>query len=106
MNRPKQSVFMGHKYRLEWKKDLRDEKRRKMFGITNHEESLIQFDEGMNLEREKETVLHEIIHQMFAHSGLGYEEEEEEQLASFLGNALLHHMSENRVLWRYLMRAK
>jgi Zn-dependent peptidase ImmA (M78 family) len=106
MDKPKASVFMGHSYRLEWGPDLKAEDGDKAFGITDHERSVIKLDSGMNPERERETMLHEVIHQMLTHSALGLREKQEEKLAEFFGNAIAHHLMVNKPFWRYLMQGK
>lgn len=95
---------MGQKFKIEWSEPGKLIADTQCFGATHTIDSRIEIDGGLTHERERETLIHEILHQMVSHSGLGLDDEEEEKIVSFLGTALHHHITSNPSLWRWVMR--
>jgi hypothetical protein len=74
------------------------------YGITDHDTQAISIDSGMSHDRERETVVHESLHQMFGTANLGLDYDLEEKIVSFMGAALVGHMRDNPAFWRYVMQ--
>ncbi len=72
------------------------------WGETDHELQRILVQDGLTHEKEREVVLHEILHQILGLGNVGLSEDDEENVCTFLGAALVGHMRDNPTLWRYL----
>lgn len=74
------------------------------WGETDHEKQTITVQDALPHDKEREIVMHEILHQMAGLGNLGIEPEDEETVATFFGAALIGHMRDNPTLWRYLIK--
>jgi hypothetical protein len=104
MKRPARSRFMGQTYRVAFEspdKVVNDEGSA-CYGTTEHDANRIQVCDNLGHDKERDTVLHECLHQILTLGGLGLEDEVEERLCTFLGTALIGHMRDNPGIWRYL----
>lgn len=72
------------------------------YGSTVHDTQSIHIADGYPHDLERNTVLHECLHQMFSLAHLGLEPEVEEKVCTFLGAAVVGHIRDNPGLWRYL----
>jgi hypothetical protein len=102
--RPRKSRFMGHAYKIKYEAGVVHEGR-ECYGVTAHDAKCITIEEGMDALQEADTLIHEMLHQMFAYSGIEFEDEVEEQIVTFLGSAISGHMADNLSCWRYLLRS-
>lgn len=102
MNRPARSRFMGITYSLSYP-PLVGEAGEK-WGETDHELQTIAVQDSLPHDKQREIVLHEILHQMAGLGNLGLGPEDEEKVATFFGAALVGHMRDNPTLWRYLLK--
>lgn len=105
--RPKRSKFMGQYFKIDYVDKVidSDEPDKRLFGMLHDEESVILIRDGMDHEREREVLLHEVTHQLFNMSGIKWSGDQEESVTSFLGAALLSHIRENKKFWSYIMEA-
>lgn len=102
-SRPKRSRFMSSDYSIKWvERDTLVVDGDTCHGATKHSRQSIEIELGQTHIQERDTVLHECLHQMFAASGLDLKPELEERIVGFLGGAVIHHLHENPSLWRYL----
>jgi hypothetical protein len=99
--RPKQSKHMGHMYRIKYVKELK-EGEDILCGQTDNDKAIIQIEEGMPASKERETLLHEVLHQLLEISG--FPEDIEEQICTYGGAALGAHIDANPLFWRYVTR--
>lgn len=74
------------------------------WGLTDTNEQTIQVEEGLSHDKERSITLHESLHQMITYSGLELDDETEEAIVSYLGDALVGHMRDNPSFWRYLVQ--
>lgn len=106
-NRPTQSHFMSHTYEIEWvPQESIEVEGGRCWGLTEHAEHRIRIEDTMPQSREREVLLHEVLHQMFMQSGLPLSHEEEEAVVRFFGGALIHHLDQNPKFWRYISSRK
>ena len=88
--------ILGLTYRIERVPVVsRDEK---LFGMINYEDLVISIDEALSPERQKVTILHEIIHGILEALGLS-PENENETLVQGLTSALYQCFLDNRDLF-------
>jgi len=100
--RPKRSKFLGLDYKIEYVPDLvvdGDE----LNGLCKHVEETILIAENLSHHTERETILHEILHQIIGKGGFPLPAKWEEGLVTFLAGALIAHLKDNRALWRFLL---
>ena len=74
------------------------------WGETDHSLQTIEVDETLAHDKEREIVMHEILHQMAGLGNLGLTDEDEEKVCTFFGAALIGHLRDNPTLWRYLLK--
>ena len=101
--RPARSRFMGQSYTFSFDPAVTVEGE-ECYGSCIHEDQSIHVLEGMPHDRERDTALHECMHQMFSTANVGLDGETEEKVVTFLGSALIGHMRDNPMLWRYLLQ--
>lgn len=94
---------MGYDYSITFDPVVRVEGE-ECYGATNHDDQRISILEGMPHDRERDTVLHECIHQILSNANAGLDPEVEEKVCTLLGTALVGHMRDNVTLWRYLLQ--
>lgn len=104
--RPRQSVYMGHAYRISWapRGTVKQDDGTPCWGLTDTDTHTIHIERGMRPTKEREIVLHEVLHQLYDSSVLSeVPAEVEEPLVTYLGRAIGAHMEENLELWEYLL---
>jgi hypothetical protein len=77
------------------------------FGVTDHNAQVIRVEEGMKPEREVSLLIHEPLHQMIGSASMkfhGTTDEVEEQVCTFVGDAIAGHIRDNPDFWRYLVK--
>jgi hypothetical protein len=113
MDRPVSSKFMGHEYEIKWfpkneitlnPEDTGAPVAIRCFGLTDMEHLTISIEEGMPPTLEKAVLVHEVLHQLCASSGLGLDPELEEKIVTFYGEAIHAHVQSNKSFWRYILR--
>lgn len=102
LERPRQSKFMGHVYKIKYQVEVKSEEGDTLCGETDNNKCTILIEEGMPATKERETLLHEVIHQLRDNNTLPYEQEE--ALVTHLGAALNAHIADNPLFWRYVTR--
>lgn len=103
MNRPKKSDFHGIRFEITYPSELKDDQEEGALGLTDHLKNSIQILDGQPHEREREVLIHEVLHQMAEYSGIAFRKNQEEQIVSYYGSALLSHIRDNPSFWRYVM---
>lgn len=98
---PKTSRFMGRRYRVEVVEKVGDGDR---YGETDHLSKVIRLESASDHDQIRETLLHEIIHQVAYMMEMNLPEDSEEQVATVLGRALLGHMRDNHALWTWMLK--
>lgn len=101
MKIPKTSRFMGRRYKVEFVEKVSDGDR---YGETDNVAKVIRIEESADHDQLRETLLHEVIHQVAYMTELALSDEDEERVATLLGRALLGHMRDNHSLWLWLMK--
>jgi hypothetical protein len=101
MKRPARSRFMGIDYSLSFLPQVGEGEK---WGETDHSLMNISVEDGLSHDKEREIVLHEILHQLMGLGHLELSPEDEERVATFMGTALIGHMRDNITLWRYLIK--
>lgn len=101
--RPTRSRFMGQTYTISFDPVVMVEGD-ECYGCCTHDDQSIHVLDGMPHDRERDTVLHESLHQMLSTANVGLDEVLEEKIVTFLGSALVGHMRDNPTLWRYLLQ--
>jgi hypothetical protein len=99
--RPRQSKHMGHIYKIRYAPEIK-EGEVSLCGQTDNAKGIILIEEGMPPSKERETLIHEVLHQILEVSG--FPEDIEEQICTYGGAALGAHISENPLFWRYITR--
>lgn len=104
MARPKRSRFMGHDYSISYvpSGSVKDDDGSACWGITDPIAQVIRVEDNLTHDRERCVTLHEVLHQLFYYSRLDLDDEAEESIVSFLGDALVGHLKDNPSFWRYL----
>lgn len=77
------------------------------FAVTDHNAQEIQAEEGMKPEREVAMLIHEPLHQMIGTAKVvfqGSPDDVEEQVCTFVGDAIAGHIRDNPDYWRYLIQ--
>jgi hypothetical protein len=100
--RPRQSKHMGHVYKIKYVTEIKDDEGCVLNGQTDNDKAIVLIEEGMPASKERETFLHELLHQLLEVCGLP--EDVEEQVCTYGGAALGAHISENPLFWRYITR--
>ena len=99
--RPRQSRHMGHIYKIRYVTDLKDGEEH-LSGQTDNDKAVILIEEGMPTSKERETLIHEVLHQLLEISGLP--DDIEEQVCTIGGAALGAHIDANPLFWKYVTR--
>jgi hypothetical protein len=76
------------------------------FALTDHDAQEIHAEEGMKPEREVALLVHEAMHQMVSVTKVvfqGKPDDVEEQVCTFVGDAVAGHIRDNPDFWRYLV---
>ena len=106
MERPKRSKFMGQYFKIEYVQKIidHDDPSKTVYGQLDDENSVINIENGMHHERERDTLIHETLHQMLNKSGIRWKDDkQEEEVIEFLGSAILSHIRDNKKFWAYVM---
>ena len=98
---PKTSRFMGQRYRVEFVATIGEGDR---YGETDHVAKRIQIETGSDHDTQRETLLHEILHQLCHMTEITLPEDAEERVATLLGRALYGHMKDNKQLWKWMQQ--
>lgn len=98
---PKTSRFMGRRYRVEVVEKVGEGDR---YGETDHIAKVIRLEAASDHDQLRETLLHEIIHQVAYMMEMNLPDDSEEQVATVLGRALLGHMRDNHALWTWMLK--
>lgn len=108
IGRPANSRWGGFDYAVTWHpKGSIDVDGEAAFGDTDHNEQVIRIEEGLTPEREVALLVHEPLHQMIGTAKAvfqGTTDEVEEQLCTFVGDAIAGHIRDNPDFWRYLIK--
>jgi len=75
----------------------------RLFGKFDDATYSIYIEDGQPHERERDTLVHEVLHQLFSKSGVDFKGDQEETVVSYLGGALLAHIRENKKFWDYVL---
>ena len=103
--RPLRSRFMGHDYRVVWcKPGSIHIEGTNCYGVTESHEQRIRMDGGLPPTREREVLIHELIHQIANELGWALAGDAEEEMADKLGRSLAAHIQDNPTFWRYVTR--
>lgn len=76
------------------------------FASTDHTAQEIHAEEGMKPEREVGMLVHEVLHQVVSTAKASFHgtpDEIEEQVCTFVGDAIAGHVRDNPDFWRYLI---
>lgn len=76
------------------------------YGVTDHDAQEIRVEDGLKPEREVAMLVHEPLHQMCGVSKVAFHgtpAEIEEQVCTFVGDAIAGHIRDNPDFWRYLI---
>ena len=82
-------------YTVEW---LHDDLATEYDGRSSHRRAYIKLDRSMSVTHKRETLLHEIIHQLLSHGGY-HDEGRNDHLVNCLANGLLQVLTDNG-LWQ------
>jgi hypothetical protein len=77
------------------------------WGDTDHVAQKIRVEDNLSPERECGILIHETLHQQCGVSKVAFHgtpEEIEEQICSFVGDAIAGHIRDNPDFWRYVLR--
>lgn len=72
-------------------------------GLLDTGRGVIRIDDGLPPARERETLVHELLHQLIDAPGLDLDGEQEERIVTQLAAAIGAHLAENPGLWAYLL---
>jgi len=82
---------------------LKNEADEPVWGDTDHEKLLIRIEDGLPHDKERSTLLHEVLHQLFTTYNITVADELEEHICTVLGAGLLGHLRLNPRFWRYVL---
>lgn len=106
-SRPENSRWGGFDYKVEFHpKGSIEVEGDAAFGETDHTEQLIRIEDGLTPEREVALLVHEPMHQMIGTAKVvfgGTPDDIEEQVCTFVGDAISGHIRDNPDFWRYLI---
>ena len=107
MDKPKRSKFLGQYCKIVYCPKVIDKEDpdKRLFGMFDDETYSIYIEENLEHSRERDTLLHEVLHQLFAMSGLTWKKDQEETVTAYLGGAILSHIQENKKFWQYVMES-
>ena len=96
---------MGQYIKLVYQPAVREKENpdQRLYGMFDEETDSIYIEDGMPHNRERDTLIHEVLHQLFSMSGIEFKGEMEETVTAYLGGAILSHMRDNGKFWRYVM---
>jgi hypothetical protein len=100
--RPRQSKFMGHVYKIRWLQEVKNSEGDPLNGQTDNDKAIIEMEEGMVPSKERETLIHEVLHQIL--ESYTMPDDMEEGLVTYLGAGLASHIQDNPLFWRYASR--
>lgn len=109
MGRPLRSQHLGRRFRILWEKAgaivlRRGNETVHCYGLTDTEKGTIRIEQNMRPSKEREVLVHEVLHQLLAANQLDWlDGDKEEALVEFLGVHIGAHLDENPGLWRYLL---
>lgn len=92
---------MGQRYKVEFVEKIGEGDR---YGETDHIAKRIQVESVADHDKQRETLLHEIMHQLCHMTEIALEDEVEERVATLLGRAIYGHMNDNRALWKWMQQ--
>jgi hypothetical protein len=107
--KPAQSQHLGRRFKILWQKAGSITLRVKnatihCYGLTDTEKGTIRMEEGLRPSKEREVLVHEVLHQLLATQQFEWlDPTREEEVVQFLGVALGAHLAENPGLWTYLL---
>ena len=100
-NLPPKKIKIGPlSYQVIRVKELRNDNGTRLYGEHRPSDQIIYLDEDLSLEREKEVVLHELLHAIWCQYHLP--KDNEEQYIDCIGNGLATIFTDNPKLRRYL----
>lgn len=102
IDRPRQSKHLGHIYKIKWVKAPSADGV-PANGTCDAANNIIEIEEGLLPSLERETLIHEVLHQMLK-SGVTVPENLEEPIVQYLGAAIGAHINENPKFWAYVTR--
>ena len=74
------------------------------YGLTDNDRGWIQIEDNLRPSKEREVLIHELLHQMLAANRPSWlDTDMEEDVCAFLGVALGAHLDANPLLWKYLL---
>lgn len=100
--RPRQSRFMGHTYKIRYLAEVKNSDGDCLSGETDNDKAIIDIEEGMVPSKEREVLVHEVLHQIIESFPLP--EDLEESLVTYLGAGLSAHIDANPLFWKYTTR--
>lgn len=107
IERPAVSRWGGFDYAVVWKPvGTVQHEGDPAWGETDHNAQTIEVEEGLKPEREVAMLVHEPLHQMIGVAKVvfhGTADEIEEQVCTFVGDAIAGHIRDNPDFWRYLV---
>ena len=105
MDRPKRSKFLGQQCKIVYVPSIPDpdDPTKTLFGHWDGTSKSISIEDGLDHSREREILVHETLHQVFATSGLAWKDAQEELVVTFLAGALISHIQENQKFWKYVL---
>lgn len=108
ITRPTLSRWGGFDYEIRWKPqgDVQHAGE-PAYGETDHVGQAIDIEEGLKPEREVALLIHEPLHQMIGVAKVvfhGEPDDIEEQVCTFVGDAISGHIRDNPEFWRYLIK--
>ena len=93
-------IKIGHlSYQVKYVKDLRNDEGSRLYGQHRPSDQIICLDADLSLEREKEVVLHELLHAIWCHYQLP--KDNEERYVECIGNGLATIFADNPKLRRF-----
>lgn len=106
--RPTQSRWGGFDYEIKWRPQGSIQvSGDHAFGFTDYDAQEIHCEDGLKPEREVALLIHEPLHQMIGTAKAsfgGKPDEVEEQVCTFIGDAIAGHIRDNPDFWRYLIK--
>jgi hypothetical protein len=95
---------MGVPYRIvfESHEQVKDDEGNAAYGTTSHDSERIQVCDNLSHHKERDTLLHELLHQMLGLAHVELPDGVEERVCTFLGTALTGHMQDNHEFWAYI----
>ena len=100
--RPLRSRFMGHSFRIKWVNEIAVDGAPSN-GSCAVDDAEIEIQNGLVPSIERETLIHEVLHQMLRHGG-GIPDAMEETLVHYLGASIATHIDQNKGFWSYVCR--